>query len=268
MRSNRKLAVIKLGGHAMDDSDLLSAFAADVARLSAQGMQFIIVHGGGPHINALLKRLNIESTFVNGLRVTDLATLEAVELALCGSVNKAVARHMQRHGCRAAGISGQDGPILRASIKDASLGRVGTVTSVAPELLLALLNNGFIPVVAPLALDPAGEPLNVNADTAAGAIAGALQADYFVLISDVPGVLDAGNNLLPRLDTEEIDSLMKEGVISGGMIPKVESCQHALARGCNNSLILNGKESNSLSRYLERGEKLGTLISAGKIGAA
>lgn len=267
MRS-RKLAVIKLGGHAMDDGDLLAAFARDVAGLYAKGMEFIIVHGGGPHINALLARLRIDSTFINGLRVTDNETLEAVELALCGAVNKAVTRHMQKNGCRAAGISGQDGPILRAAIKDEALGRVGRITGVDPDLLFALLKGGFLPVVAPLALDQRGEPLNVNADTAAGAIAGAMHADYFVLVSDVPGVLDEQKNLLPRLDTEEISDLRQAGIISGGMIPKVESCQHALAQGCHNALILNGREENSLARYIEAGEKLGTLICASAIGAA
>lgn len=268
MRSNRKLAVIKLGGHAMDDAALLAAFAVDIARLSQKGMRFIVVHGGGPHINALLQRLGIESTFVNGLRVTDRPTLEAVELALCATVNKAVIRHMHRHGCRVAGISGQDGSMLKATVKDSSLGHVGRVTSVNPDLLVALLKNGFIPVVAPLALDQNSEPLNVNADTAAGAIAGAMQADYFVLISDVPGILDSQKCLIPRVDTEEIANLRENGTISGGMLPKVESCQHALANGCRNALILNGKEKNSLGRYLEDGEKLGTLIIAATDGAA
>lgn len=255
-----KIAVIKLGGHAMDDADLLDAFAEDVSALAGKGMKIVIVHGGGPHINALLKRLGIESAFVNGLRVTDEATLETVEMVLCGKVNKQVARDLQKHGVSAVGVSGEDGCLLLAEVKDADLGRVGKIIKVDPRLLCILLDAAFTPVVAPVALDAQGVPLNVNADTAAGAIAGALRADFFVLVSDVPGVLDADKHLMPRLNSARIAEMRQSGVISGGMIPKVECCQMALKAGCQNAIILDGRQINSLGRFIEKGEALGTVI--------
>lgn len=257
-----QLIVIKLGGHAMDDAQLLQAFAQDVATLSRKGFKFVIVHGGGPHINSLLKRLNIQSEFVNGLRVTDVLTLEVVELALCGQVNKATVRNLLKAGVMAVGVSGEDAGMLEAVTKDSALGRVGKVTKVNTHLLRSLLDDGFVPVVAPLALDNGCEPLNVNADTAAGAIAGALQAKYFVLLSDVPGVLDGEKMLMEHLSPSEIASMRQSGVINGGMIPKVECCQTALETGCGNAIILDGRPAHSLQRFIENGEALGTIITA------
>lgn len=256
-----KIAVIKLGGHAMDDADLLAAFAADLVQLSKKGMKFVIVHGGGPAINALLKRLNIQSNFVNGLRVTTEQTLAAVEMALCGEVNKAVVRHLQKYGLAAAGISGQDGMLLQAAIKDPILGLVGEIRQVNTPILTALLTSGFLPVIAPVALSKDFQPLNVNADTAAGAMAGALNADYFILISDVPGVLDANKKLLPRLALKEIADLRKSEVITGGMIPKVECCHFALQHGSRTALILDGRQPNALARFIDNNERLGTVIT-------
>lgn len=178
--------VIKYGGHAMDKPELSEAFAADLTRLAAQGMRLVVVHGGGPQISALLNRLHVESRFVNGLRVTDAACMEAVEMVLCGQVNKAVVSALARHGARAAGISGRDGNLLLARRKHPDLGLVGDVEAVDPSLPRCLLDAGFVPVIAPVASGSEGEALNINADTAAGALAGALEADYFVLISDVP----------------------------------------------------------------------------------
>lgn len=259
---NKKLAVIKLGGHAMDDAPLLQAFLADIASLLAAGWRFVIVHGGGPHINALLERLNIKSEFVNGLRVTDDSTLEAVEMALCAQVNKEIVRSLLKAGVDAAGISGQDAGLLRAEIKNKALGLVGQVSSVQAKLLHTLLNAQILPVVAPLALGPDFRPLNVNADTAAGAIAGALQADYFVLLSDVPGVLDSDKQLLPRISGTDIERLRRDEVITGGMIPKVECCQAALAAGCAAALILDGRQEHALSNYLIHQLPKGTAITA------
>lgn len=257
-----RTVVIKFGGHAMDKEALCAAFAEDLAFLSAEGTRCVVVHGGGPQISALLERLHIESRFENGLRVTDEATMQAVEMVLCGQVNKDVVRRFAAHGVRAAGISGRDGGLLLASVRQPALGRVGEVDKVDPALVECLLAGGFVPVVAPVASDAAGQPLNINADTAAGALAGALHADYFVLISDVPGVLDGEKRLIPTLDRARSQSLMDEGVICGGMIPKVGSCLHALDAGCRRALILDGREPGSLRRYLYEDAPLGTVVTA------
>lgn len=258
---NNATVVIKYGGHAMDKPELCTAFATDLAQLSAQDMGFVVVHGGGPQISALLTRLNIESRFENGLRVTDKATMEAVEMVLCGQVNKAVVASFVAQGARAAGISGRDGNLLRAVVKNPALGLVGEVEAVDPALLRCLLEGGFVPVVAPVANGPDGQALNINADTAAGALAGALAADYFVLISDVPGVLDAEGRLITALTRVEIEKLRADGVITGGMIPKVESCLHALDAGCQRALILDGRSPSSLRRYLLDDASLGTVVT-------
>ena len=257
-----RTVVIKFGGHAMDKEALCAAFAEDLAVLSAEGTRSVVVHGGGPQISALLERLHIESRFENGLRVTDEATMQAVEMVLCGQVNKDVVRRFAAHGVRAAGISGRDGGLLLASVRQPALGRVGEVDKVDPALVECLLAGGFVPVVAPVASDAAGLPLNINADTAAGALAGALHADFFVLISDVPGVLDGEKRLIPTLDRARSQSLMAEGVINGGMIPKVGSCLHALDAGCRRALILDGREPGSLRRYLCEDAPLGTVVTA------
>ena len=258
---NNATVVIKYGGHAMDKPELCTAFATDLAQLSAQDMGFVVVHGGGPQISALLTRLNIESRFENGLRVTDEATMAAVEMVLCGQVNKAVVASFAAHGARAAGISGRDGNLRRAVVKNPALGLVGEVEAVDPALILCLLEGDFVPVVAPVANGPDGQALNINADTAAGALAGALAADYFVLISDVPGVLDAEGRLITALTRAEIEKLRAEGVITGGMIPKVESCLHALDAGCQRALILDGRSPSSLRRYLLDDAPLGTVVT-------
>ncbi|WP_165076127.1 MULTISPECIES: acetylglutamate kinase [unclassified Desulfovibrio] len=254
--------VIKYGGHAMDKPELSRAFAEDLALLAGQGMRFVIVHGGGPQISGLLRRLAIESRFVDGLRVTDEATMEAVEMVLCGQVNKAVVSELAARGVRAAGISGRDGGLLLARPKNPALGLVGEIVKVDPALTRCLLEGGFVPVVAPVASGPGGEALNINADTAAGAIAGALGAEYFVLISDVPGVLDGDGTLLPALDAARIAALREAGVISGGMIPKTEACLGALAAGCGRALILDGRAPSSLRRFLLEDAPLGTVVTA------
>lgn len=254
-----KIIVIKYGGHAMEVPQIREAFARDLAELGERGFKFVIVHGGGPHISRLLSRLSIESEFVNGLRVTDSAALEAVEMALCGQVNKETARFLEKAGIQAAGVSGEDGLILQAEVKDPRLGRVGNVIKVNPRLILTLLRGGYTPVVAPLALDKNLEPLNINADTAAGAIAGALKAP-FILLSDVPGVLDGKGALIPRLDESVVNELIAEGVINGGMIPKVQACLAALASGCEEAAILDGRLKNSLNLWLSGQGGQGTAI--------
>lgn len=254
--------VVKYGGHAMDDPALCAAFAAGLARLAARGMRLVVVHGGGPQISAMLTRLCIESRFERGLRVTDQPTMDVVEMVLCGQVNKAVATLFQQHGARAVGISGKDAALFRARPVDPALGLVGDVHTVDVGIVRTLLDGGYLPVVAPVAMGDNGESLNVNADTAAGAMAGALRADYFVLISDVPGVLDAEKRLIPSLTRARIDALTAEGVIHSGMIPKVGACLNALDAGCRTALILDGRAEASLERYLLEGAPLGTAVEA------
>ncbi len=254
------VSVIKYGGHAMDHADLAEAFASDVAALVKQKSRFVIVHGGGPQISRMLSRLAIESRFVNGLRVTDAETMKVVEMALAGSVNKDVVARLLSQKVPAVGISGRDGNLLTAKIRDPELGFVGDVTRVNAALLECLLSSDYVPVVAPIAQDEQYHALNVNADTAAGAIAGALQADTFVLLSDVPGVLDGDKNLIPSLDRAAIEKLIIACVISGGMIPKVEACLNALRLGARKALILDGRASNSLLHFVAGEKQSGTVI--------
>ena len=254
------ISVIKYGGHAMDHADLAEAFASDVAALVKQKSRFVIVHGGGPQISRMLSRLAIESRFVNGLRVTDAETMEAVEMALAGTVNKDVVARLAGKSVAAVGISGRDGNLLTAKVRDPELGFVGDVTRVHPALLECLLAGDYVPVVAPVAQDELFHALNVNADTAAGAIAGALQAETFVLLSDVPGVLDGEKRCISQLDRAGIEKLIREGVISGGMIPKVEACLNALRLGARKALILDGRACNSLLHFVTGEKQAGTLI--------
>lgn len=260
VKTNLPHAVIKFGGHALDNAEIKAAFLEDLLDLQKRQLKTVLVHGGGPNINRLLKRLGIEGEFKNGLRVTSPETLEVVEMALCGQANKELARLLLKAGINAAGISGEDGNTLRAVELDPSLGRVGKITSVNPALILALLEKGFLPVVAPLALDENEHPLNVNADTAAAHIAGALGAPWFILISDVPGVKNAEWQTMPSLSVAEINEMKKSGVIHGGMIPKVDACLHALAHGCKTTLILDASQKNSLSQTLRDGKICGTVI--------
>lgn len=253
-------AVIKYGGHAMEVPELTSAFEKDVRELYEDSWSFILVHGGGPQIDGLLQRLHIQSEFVDGLRVTDDAAMRVVEMALCGTVNKSVVRDLEKNGLKVAGISGQDGKLLVARQISAALGRVGKVKIVNIAILRALLDGGFIPVVAPVGLDEEGNAININADSAAGAIAGALQADYFVLISNVPGVAGEDGKLIKEIDRNEIMGLRKSNVIRAGMIPKVDACIHALELGCKRALILDGTKPGSLKRFLLHNEPLGTMI--------
>lgn len=249
--------VMKYGGHALEDAGLNSVFCADLKKLIQLGWQCAIVHGGGPHINRMLKRLNIESHFENGLRITDTAVLEVVEMTLCGMVNKAIARLLSRNGIAACGISGEDGGLFRATITEPALGRVGGKVQVNAKLPECLMADDYVPVIAPLALGEDGEPLNVNADTAAAALAASLKA-IFILITDVPGVLDENKQLLPKLDQQTVQTLIANGIITGGMLPKVAACMFALENGCPEAMILDGSQPGSLKRLLQKGEHLGT----------
>lgn len=255
-------AVVKFGGHALDEPEIRSTFIKDMRNLRQKGKNIVLAHGGGPQINRLLKRLHIESVFRNGLRVTTPEVLEIVEMILCGQTNKEIVRLLQKEGIKSAGISGEDGKLLEAEQSDPELGLVGKITKVNDTLIHALLGNGFLPVIAPLAVDRDGNPLNVNADTAAASIAGSLGAPWFILVSDVPGILDSEGKLLSTLSVHEIDDLKKEGVIHGGMIPKVDACLYAIAHGCGKAIIMDGSKPSSLNSLLDNGGASGTIIIA------
>lgn len=248
MSLNSAVFVVKYGGHAMDDEALNIKFAANVAQLVKEGARVVIVHGGGPQINAMLKKLDVPSEFKNGLRVTDPITMQVVEMVLCGTVNKSVVNLFEQNGAKAVGISGKDGrSILASKLKgDVDLGLVGEVEKVDPKLLTTLLNAGYVPVIAPVGVGSDGTTYNINADSAAGAVAAALKADCFVLVTDVPGVMNEEGKLLSSLTRQEALGLIESGVVHGGMIPKVKSCLAALNAGVKRALIMDGREENNL----------------------
>ena len=258
-----KIIVIKYGGHAMTDAELRASFAVDVVLLKFIGVQPVIVHGGGPQIGSTLERLGKQSTFVDGLRVTDDETMEVVEMVLGGKINREIVELVQRGGGRAVGLTGSDGAMLRARQRDERLGRVGEIVSVDPGAIRAVTQAGFIPVIAPIGADENGTTYNVNADEAAGAIARSLEAEKLMLLTDVEGVLDVNGALLPHLSTAETHKLIAEGTIAGGMIPKVECCMNALDGGVARTHIVDGRIRHAilLEMFTDEGGA-GTLLTS------
>jgi acetylglutamate kinase len=254
--------VIKLGGHAMGSDEAMDEFARDVVLMRQVGVNPVVVHGGGPMINAMLERLAITSDFVNGKRVTDAATMEVVEMVLSGLVNKRIVQAINAQGGRAVGLSGKDGGMVRCAVTDPALGLVGTPDKVNPALLRDLAEKEYIPVIAPLGTGPAGETMNINGDTAAGAIAAALKADRLLLLTDVAGVKNAAGEVLTELKAAQIRHLTEKGVISGGMIPKTETALLALEGGVRAAVILDGRAPNAclLELFTEHGA--GSIIRA------
>lgn len=247
----KPLTVIKYGGHAMSDTALNTAFAQNIYA-AQKNWNIVIGHGGGPQINALLGQLKIESSFKNGLRKTNAEAMKAVEMALCGDVNTWLVSLLCQKNCKTVGLTGKDACTLLAQKNpDPELGFVGEVSKVNPELCRLLLENDYIPVFAPVGYEEqTGSSLNINADTATGALAGALQADVFILVTDVAGVLDKHKNLLPHLNFSQIQALKEDETIYGGMLPKVESCEHAINMGCKAALIMDGSNAAQLSIIL------------------
>jgi acetylglutamate kinase len=236
--------VIKYGGHAMLDEELRASFAVDVVLLKYIGVRPVIVHGGGPQIKTALGRLGIESSFVNGLRVTDDDTMEVVEMVLGGKVNREIVELVQQAGGRGVGLTGSDGAMLRVRpkrIEGQDVGRVGEIVAVDSSVISALEDAGFVPVVAPIGADERGVTYNVNADEAAGALARALSAEKLMLLTDVEGVRDASGTLVSQLSVEEARKQIAEGTIREGMIPKVECCIDALAGGVSRTHIIDGR---------------------------
>ncbi len=252
--------VIKLGGHAMGSDAAMEEFARDVVLLRQVGVNPVVVHGGGPMINAMLDRLQIKSEFVNGKRVTDAATMEVVEMVLSGVVNKRIVQAINNQGGRAVGLSGKDAHLITCDQADPALGLVGDPTLLDPRVLHALFENDMIPVIAPLGAGRNGETYNINGDTAAGAIAGALQADRLLLLTDVDGVRDADGTVQTELTAQQIRDLTQSGVIAGGMIPKTETALDALARGVRATVIMDGRLPNAVLLELFTQQGAGTLI--------
>ena len=252
--------VIKLGGHAMGSDEAMDDFARDVVLMQQVGVNPVIVHGGGPMINAMLEKLDIESDFVNGKRVTDEATMNVVEMVLAGTVNKRIVQAINRQGGKAIGISGKDADLMVCDFTNRDLGFVGTPKTVNPEFLRHLAADEIIPVIAPIGTGEAGETFNVNGDTAAGAIAAALKADRLLLLTDVSGVKNADGDVLTELTIAQIDALTADGTIQGGMIPKTETAVSALKGGCRAAVILDGRAPNACLLELFTDHGAGSLI--------
>jgi acetylglutamate kinase len=272
-RYENKTIVVKYGGHAMGDISLGRAFARDIALLKQSKINPVVVHGGGPQIGAMLAKMGIESKFEGGLRVTDQKTVEIVEMVLAGSINKEIVALINAEGEWAIGLCGKDGNMVFAkkatkTVKDPDsniervldLGFVGEPVEVDRTLLDLLARSEMIPVIAPVAPGRDGHTYNINADTFAGAIAGALKASRLLFLTDVPGVLDKDKNLIKELSVSEARRLISDGTISGGMIPKVETCIEAIQRGVEGVVILNGKTSHAVLLELLTEHGAGTLI--------
>ncbi len=274
LRYDEAIIVVKYGGHAMGDENVARQFARDMVLLEQSGVNPVVVHGGGPQIGDMLKKLNIKSEFAAGLRITDKATVEIVEMVLCGSINKQIVGFINNEGGRAIGLCGKDGNRVIAEkvnrlVRDpdsniekvVDLGFVGEPSIVDTTVLDQVLGRDLIPVLAPVAAGRNGETFNVNADTFAGAIAGALKAKRLLFLTDVPGVLDKNKQLIKALSVAQIRDLIADGTITGGMIPKVETCIYALEQGVEGVVILDGKSPHAVLVELLTDHGAGTLIT-------
>ena len=275
-RFSGRTVVVKFGGHAMGDQALFDLFARDMVLLRQVGIRPIVVHGGGPQIGAMLEKLQIKSEFVDGLRVTDQATIDVVEMVLSGSINKQIVAAINSAGGTAIGLSGKDGSLIRAERltrvkrdpdsnieKVIDLGLVGQPKTIAPHVLESFEGSDVIPVIAPIGVGPDGETLNINADTAAGAIAAATQASRMYMLTDVEGVLDKDGNLISELKVSEARDAIGDGVISGGMIPKIETCIDAIQGGVDGAAIIDGRVAHTVLVELFTAGGAGTLITRG-----
>ena len=259
-----KIVVIKYGGNAMVNEQLKQQVMEDIALLWLIGVKVVLIHGGGPEISQMMKRMGKESTFVNGLRVTDKETVEIAQMVLAGKVNKDLVNLMQAKGGHAVGLSGIDGGILEAKIKDEALGFVGAITKVRTQPITDLLEKNYIPVISTVASDRQGNVYNINADTAAAYIAGALEAERLIMMTDITGILqdkDDPNTLIPHITVAEAKSLFDQGVICGGMIPKVDCCIEAISHGVKNVVIMDGRIPHSILMELLTDEGAGTMVT-------
>jgi acetylglutamate kinase len=276
LRYDQKTVVVKYGGNAMGEDGVAEHFAQDIVLMRQTGIDPVVVHGGGPQIGAMLKKLEIKSSFIDGLRVTDQAAIDVVEMVLTGTVNKQIVSAINNAGGKAVGVSGKDGQMIvakkaiRTKLNPATgkeepvdLGFVGEPEEINTEVLQAIVRADMVAVIAPIGVGRAGETYNINADTVAGAVAGALKADRMLLLTDVPGVMDRNGNLIERLTTTEARALIKDGTISGGMIPKIETCIDAVERGVRAAVILDGRVQHVLLIELFTEHGAGTMIVRG-----
>jgi acetylglutamate kinase len=269
-RFHGKTIVVKYGGNAMTDLDLQKSFAKDVVMLKLVGLNPVVVHGGGPQIEALLAQLGIKSQFVQGMRVTDAATMDVVEMVLGGAVNKDIVTLINQAGGKAVGLTGQDGDLIRASkllmpSKDhpgelIDIGQVGDIESIDPAAIVALQAGGFIPVIAPIGAGAKGESYNINADVVAGKLAEILKAEKLVLLTNTPGVLDKAGNLLTNITPADIDDMVADGTLSGGMLPKIASALDAARSGVKSVHIIDGRVAHALLLEILTDQGVGTLI--------
>ena len=261
-----KIVVIKYGGNAMVNEQLKQQVMEDIALLWLIGVKVVLVHGGGPEISDTMKRLGKESVFVDGLRVTDRETVDIVQMVLAGKVNKSLVNLIQTMGGHAVGLSGIDGGIIEATVKDERLGYVGQITKIRTQPITDLLEKNYIPVISTVASDRQGDVYNINGDTAAAYIAGALGAERLIMMTDIAGILenkDDPSTLIPQITVEEAKKLYDSGVISGGMIPKVDCCIEALEHGVNHVVIMDGRIPHSILMELLTDEGAGTMVMKG-----
>lgn len=258
-----KIVVIKYGGNAMINEQLKQQVMEDITLLWLIGVKVVLVHGGGPEISETMKKLGKQAQFINGLRVTDKETVDIVQMVLAGKVNKTLVNLLQMKGGHAVGVSGIDGGIIEAAMKDEALGYVGKITRIRPQPITDLLEKNYIPVVSTVASDRQGNTYNINGDTAAAFIAGALNAERLIMMTDIAGILrdkDDPSTLIPALTVSEARKLFDEGVISGGMIPKVDCCIEAIEKGVRHVVIMDGRVPHSILMELLTDEGAGTMV--------
>ena len=259
-----KICVIKYGGNAMINEKLKQAVMRDLVLLNLVGVKVVLVHGGGPEISGMLKKIGKESKFVNGLRVTDEETVEIVQMVLAGKVNKDLVSLISQAGGRSIGLSGIDGKMIRAEVKDEALGFVGEIRKINPQPIFDVLKNGYIPVVSTIGCDKEGNTYNVNADTAASKIAAALNAETLISMTDIAGLMldkDDPSTLISSVDISEIPDMIEKGIIGGGMIPTVECCVDALKNGVSKVFIIDGRVEHSIIMEMLTDEGLGTMFT-------
>ena len=261
---NGKIVVIKYGGNAMINEELKQQVMEDIALLWLIGVKVVLVHGGGPEINEVMQKFGKEAVFVDGLRVTDKETVDIVQMVLAGKVNKSLVTLLQKKGGHAVGLSGMDGGLIEAKVKDERLGYVGQIVKIRPQPITDLLEKNYIPVISTVASDHDGNSYNINGDTAAAYIAGALGAERLIMMTDIAGILrdkDNPDTLIPELTISQAKALYEEGVISGGMIPKVDCCIEAIHKGVKNVIIMDGRVPHSILMEILTDEGAGTMVT-------
>lgn len=261
---NGKIVVVKYGGNAMINDQLKEQVMEDIVLLWLIGVKVVLVHGGGPEISETMEKLGKKSEFIDGLRVTDKETVDIVQMVLAGKINKSLVNFIEAKGGRAIGLSGMDGRLIEAETKDDKLGYVGSVTKINPAPITDLLEKGYIPVISTLGCDRKGNTYNINGDTAAACIAGALSAKRLIMMTDIAGVLrekDDPSTLIPEISVKEAEKLRKEGTISGGMIPKIECCIEAINKGVDKVIIMDGRVPHSILTEMLTDEGAGTMVT-------